>query len=78
MRWAGHEARMRSRRMHIAFWVGKPKVKIPLGRSGRRWMDNIKMEFREIGLCEMDRIDLTSERDQWRVLLNMVIDIRVP
>jgi hypothetical protein len=29
--------------------VGKPDGKIPLGRPRRRWLDNIKMDIREIG-----------------------------
>jgi hypothetical protein len=29
--------------------VGKPEGKKPLGRPRRRWMDDIKMGFREIG-----------------------------
>jgi hypothetical protein len=40
-------------------------------------MDNIKMDFREIG-WRMDWIYLTQDKDQWRVLVNMVVNIRVP
>jgi hypothetical protein len=29
--------------------VGKPEGKRPLGRPSRRWVDNIKMDLREIG-----------------------------
>jgi hypothetical protein len=29
--------------------MGKPEGKIPLGRPRHRWMDNIKMDLREIG-----------------------------
>jgi hypothetical protein len=43
--------------------VGKPDVKRPLGRPRRRWMDNIKMDLREIGRGGMDRIDLAQDRD---------------
>jgi hypothetical protein len=32
------------------FWLGSPKVKRPLGRPGRRWEDNIKMDVREVGI----------------------------
>jgi hypothetical protein len=45
--------------------VGKPEVKRPLKRSGRRWEDNIKMDLREIGW--RDWIHLTQDRDQWSV-----------
>jgi hypothetical protein len=44
--------------------VGKPEGKRPLGRPRRRWMDNIKMDFREIGWSDMDWIDLARNRDQ--------------
>jgi hypothetical protein len=38
--------------------VGKPEGKRPLGRPRRRWVDNIKMVLREIGLDGMDWIGL--------------------
>jgi hypothetical protein len=40
--------------------VGKPEGKRTLGRSRRRWVDNIKMDLREIGWGGMDCIDLGS------------------
>jgi hypothetical protein len=50
--------------------VGKPEEKRPLGRH--RWVDNIKMDFREIEWGGMDWIDLAQDRDQWKALVNMV------
>jgi hypothetical protein len=44
--------------------VGKPEEKRPLGRPRRRWVDNIKMNFREIGWGGMDWIYLVLGRDQ--------------
>jgi hypothetical protein len=58
--------------------VGKPEGKIPLGRPRRRWVDNIKIYRREIGLVCMDWIDLSQDRDQWRALVNTVMNLRVP
>jgi hypothetical protein len=58
--------------------VGKPEGKRPLGRPRRRWVYNIKMDHGEIGWDGMDWIDLGQERDQWRALLNTVMNIRVP
>jgi hypothetical protein len=51
---------------------------IPLGRPRRRWVDNIKMNLREIGWGGMDWIDLAQDRDQRRPLLNAVLKLRVP
>jgi hypothetical protein len=58
--------------------VGKPEGKRPLGRPGRRWVDNIKMDLREIGWDSMDWIDLAQNRGQWTALANTVINLRVP
>jgi hypothetical protein len=44
--------------------VGKPEGKRPLGRSKRRWVDNIKMDLRQIGWDGMDWIELAQNRDQ--------------
>jgi hypothetical protein len=50
--------------------VGKPEGKWPLGRPRRRWVDNIKMDLREIGWDGMDWIYLAQDRDRWRALVN--------
>jgi hypothetical protein len=42
-----------------------------------RWVDNIKMHIREIGWDGVDWIDLAQDRDQWRALVNTVMDFRV-
>jgi hypothetical protein len=44
--------------------VGKPKGKRPLGRPRHRWVNNVKMDPREIGWGDMDWIDLAQDRDQ--------------
>jgi hypothetical protein len=56
----------------------KREGKRQLRRSVRRWMDNTKMNLREIGRDGMDWIDLTQDRDQWRALVNTVMNLRVP
>jgi hypothetical protein len=58
--------------------VGNPEEKGPLGRPGHRWVDNIKIDLREIGWGGMDWIDLAQDRDQWRALVNTVMKLRVP
>jgi hypothetical protein len=57
--------------------VGKPENKRPLGRPRRRWVDNIKTDLREIVWDDMDWIYLAQDRDQWRALVNTIINFRV-
>jgi hypothetical protein len=45
MRWASHVARMGERRGVYRVLVGKPEEKRPLGKTRRRWEDNIKMDL---------------------------------
>jgi hypothetical protein len=55
MRWAGHVARIVERRNAYRILVGKPEGQRPLGRPRRRWLDNIKMDLREIEWDGVDR-----------------------
>jgi hypothetical protein len=57
--------------------VGKPEGKRRLGRPRHRWK-KIKMDLREIGWGGMDWIDLAQDRDHWRALVNMAMNLRVP
>jgi hypothetical protein len=58
--------------------VGKPEGKRPLGRPRRRWVDNIKMDLTEIGWDGRDWIELAQDRNQWRALVNTVMNPRIP
>jgi hypothetical protein len=58
--------------------VGKPEGKRLLGRPRSTWMDNIKMDLGEIECCGMDWIYLAEVRDQWRALVNTVMNLWVP
>jgi hypothetical protein len=58
--------------------VGKSEEKRPVGRPRRRWVDNIKMDLREIEGDGMDWIDLVHDRDQWRALVNTVMNLWIP
>jgi hypothetical protein len=58
--------------------VGKSEGKRPLGRPGHRWVDNIKMDLRELGWDGVDWIDLGHDREEWRALLNTVMNLWVP
>jgi hypothetical protein len=48
--------------------MGKLEGKRPLGRPRRRWVDNIKIDLREIVWDGVDWIDLAQDRDQLRAL----------
>ena len=58
--------------------VGKPEGKRTLGGTRRRWEDNIKMDFQEVGCGGMDWIELAQDRDRWRAVVNEVMKPRVP
>jgi hypothetical protein len=78
MRWAGHATRMGEKRNAYRILVGKSEEKRQPGRPRRRWMDNIKTDLREIEWDGMDLINLAQDRDQWRTLVNTVMNLRVP
>jgi hypothetical protein len=58
--------------------AGKTEGERALGRPRRRSMGNIKMDLREIGWDGGDWIDLAQDMDQWRALVNTVMNLRVP
>jgi hypothetical protein len=51
--------------------VGKSEGKRPLGRPRRRWVGNIKMDYREIGWNGVDWIDMSRDR-------HTVLKLRAP
>jgi hypothetical protein len=57
--------------------VGKPEGRSPLGRPRHRWEDNIKMDLGEVG-GGVDWIGLAQDRDRWRAVVYMVMNIRLP
>jgi hypothetical protein len=58
--------------------VGRPEGKRLMGRPRRRWEDNIKMELMEIGIDGVNWIRLAQDRVQWRVIVNTVMNLRIP
>jgi hypothetical protein len=78
MRWAWHVALMGAKRNAYSILVLKPEGKRPIGRPRRRWESNIKMDLREIRRGGMEWISLVQDRDQWRALVNTVMNLRVP
>jgi hypothetical protein len=58
--------------------VGKLEGKRPLGRPRRTWVDNIKIDLGEKGWGDVDWIGLAQDRNRWRALVNLVLNLRVP
>ena len=58
--------------------VGKPEGKRPLGRPRRRWEDKIKMDLQEVGGGCGDWMELAQDRESCGVLVNTVMNLRVP
>jgi hypothetical protein len=78
MRWAGHVARMGEKSNAYRIFVVKPEARRSLGRPSHRWMNNIKIDVRELSWGGMDWIYLAHDRNQWRALVNTVMNLRVP
>jgi hypothetical protein len=77
MRWVGMW-RVGEVRGAYNIFVGRPEGRRPLGRPRRRWEDNIKMDPWEIGFGDVDWINLAQDRDSWQVLVNTMMNLRVP
>jgi hypothetical protein len=58
--------------------VGRSEGKRPLGRPRRRWVDNIKLDVREIGFDGANCIQLVQDRVQWRACVNTIMNLRIP
>jgi hypothetical protein len=72
VRWVEHVSRMGDMTNVNKILVVNLEGKRLLGRPGRRWQDNIKMYFWEMGLECMDWIHLAQDRDRWRALVNTI------
>ena len=72
MRWADHVARMEE------ILTGTPTGKRPLGRPRHRWKDNIRMDIKGIGINTRNWVDSAQNRDYWRALVNVTLNLWVP
>ena len=70
--------RMGGRRDAYRVLVGKSEGKRPLGKSRRRWENNIMIDHQEVGCGGVDWIDLAQDRNRWRALVNAVMKLRIP
>ena len=57
--------------------TGKSTGKGPLRRPRRRWVDNIIMDLKEIGINTKNWVNLAQDRDYWRALVNAALNLRV-
>jgi hypothetical protein len=78
MRWVGHIMRVGDGRGVYRVLRGKPERKSPLGRPRHRWEDNIKVDLQEVGYGVIDWMELVQDRDRWRALVNVVVNLWVP
>jgi hypothetical protein len=66
---------MGEKRNAYGILVEKPEGKRSLGRPRRRWTDNIRMCLREVAWDGVDWIDIAEDRDQWKTLVNTVLNL---
>ena len=55
-----------------------PAGKIPLVCPRRRWEDNIRVHLKEIGVNRRNWVDSDQDRDYWRALVNVALNLRAP
>ena len=75
---SNHVARMEEGRCAFKIVIDKPAGKRPLGNPRRRLEDNIRMHLKEIGIDTRNWADLAQDRDYWRALVNVALNLRVP
>jgi hypothetical protein len=78
MKWARHVACIEEMKNAYKISVEKPERKRIFGSRRHRWEDNIKMDLREIGWEVVNWMHRGQGRDQLRVLVNTVMNFRVP
>ena len=69
---------MEDGRSDFKILTGTPTGKRPLGRPRHRWEDNIRMDLKEIGINTRNWVDSVQDRDIWRALVNVALNLRVP
>jgi hypothetical protein len=62
--------------MYTKFWSENLKGR-ELGRPKRRWED-IRLDFRKTGWEDVEWMHRTQDKDQWRAVVNIVMNFRVP
>ena len=78
LKWAGHVSHMEQSTNAYRILVGKAEGKRLLRWPRRRWEDNIKINFRKVGCDAGDWINVAEDREQWRIYVRAVMNLRVP
>jgi hypothetical protein len=76
MRWTERVARMWAEKIVHAVLFEEREGKWQLGRLKRKW-DNIKVDIRELAWIDMEWIDLAQDGNQWRTLVNTLMNLQV-
>ena len=77
LRWAGYASIMEEGMSAFKILTGTPAGKRPFGRLRRRWVDNIWMYIKEIGINTGNWVDSAQDGNYIRALLNAVLDLWV-
>ena len=77
LRWADHVARMEECMSAFKILTGTPTGNIPLGRPRHRWEDNIRIDLKEIDISTRNWVDEPQDRDHWRTLVNVTLNLWV-
>ena len=78
LRWAGLVVRMEEGRSAFKILTGNPLGKRPIGRPRHRSEDNIRMDFKDMGINAGNWVDSAEDRDYWRALVNVALKLGVP
>jgi hypothetical protein len=78
MRWAGHVASTENRRGAYRILVGNLGERDHFGDPGVEGRIILRLIFRKWDVGCMDWIEVAQDRDRWRALVNVVINLRVP
>jgi hypothetical protein len=74
---AGNVALMGEKINTYMAFMGKPERNGPVRIPWGQWENDIKMDLKEIGCDDMDWINLAQNRDQWRALVNTVMNVGI-
>jgi len=78
MGWAVHVVLMGERRDARRVFERKSEGKRSLGRPRRRWRITVKLFLQELGLEGVDWTALAHDKERWRAVVNVAIELRVP